>query len=95
MRTIYDTLHDEKKVLSNEDLQVIFNLQRNRTTNANYDMYHEVQTDSVVFDPLNHPLARGSGPSKMSFTPALHDMKIIAKMVKRMRAERAKMKDKA
>ncbi|KAK7200680.1 BOP1NT (NUC169) domain/WD domain, G-beta repeat [Novymonas esmeraldas] len=89
MRTIYDALHDEKKTLSNADLQLIFNLQRNRTTNSNYDMYAEVQEDTVVFDPLNHPLARGGGPSKKSFVPALHDMKVIAKMVRRMRKEEA------
>lgn len=89
MRTIHDVLHDQKKVLSNADLQMIFNLQRNRTTNSNYDMYAEVQQDTVEFDPLNHPLARGGGPSKMKFTPALHDMKVIAKMVRRLRREEA------
>ncbi|KAG5505904.1 hypothetical protein JIQ42_06698 [Leishmania sp. Namibia] len=89
MRTIYDALHDEKKTLSNADLQLIFNLQRNRTTNSNYDMYSEVQEDTVVFDPLNHPLARSSGPSKKAFVPALHDMKVIAKMVRRLRKEEA------
>ncbi|CCW60429.1 unnamed protein product [Phytomonas sp. EM1] len=87
MRTIHDVLHDEKKVLTNADLQMIFNLQRNRTTNSNYDMYSEVQEDTVEFDPLNHPLARNTGPSKMKFVPALHDMKVIAKMVRRMRKE--------
>lgn len=85
LRTIYDALHDEKKVLSNADLQVIFNLQRNRTLNSQYDMYSEVQEDTVEFDPLNHPLARGSGPSKSKFIPSRHDMKVIAKMVKRLR----------
>ncbi|CAG9570163.1 conserved hypothetical protein [Leishmania major strain Friedlin] len=89
MRTIYDALHDEKKTLSNADLQLIFNLQRNRTTNPNYDMYSEVQEDTVVFDPLNHPLARSGGPSKKAFVPALHDMKVIAKMVRRLRKEEA------
>ncbi|KAG5483869.1 hypothetical protein CUR178_06866 [Leishmania enriettii] len=92
MRTIYDALHDEKKTLSNADLQLIFNLQRNRTTNSNYDMYSEVQEDTVVFDPLNHPLARSSGPSKKAFVPALHDMKVIAKMVRRLRKEEAERK---
>ncbi|GET86652.1 hypothetical protein, conserved [Leishmania tarentolae] len=92
MRTIYDALHDEKKTLSNADLQLIFNLQRNRTTNSNYDMYSEVQEDTVVFDPLNHPLARSGGPSKKAFVPALHDMKVIAKMVRRLRKEEAERK---
>ncbi|KPI83601.1 hypothetical protein ABL78_7354 [Leptomonas seymouri] len=92
MRTIYDALHDEKKTLTNADLQMIFNLQRNRTTNSNYDMYSEVMEDTVVFDPLNHPLARGGGPSKKSFVPALHDMKVIAKMVRRLRKEDAERK---
>lgn len=92
MRTIYDALHDEKKTLSNADLQMIFNLQRNRTTNSNYDMYSEVMEDTVVFDPLNHPLARGGGPSKKAFVPALHDMKVIAKMVRRLRKEEADRK---
>ncbi|CAC9460252.1 conserved hypothetical protein [Leishmania infantum JPCM5] len=92
MRTIYDALHDEKKTLSNADLQLIFNLQRNRTTNPNYDMYSEVQEDTVVFDPLNHPLARSGGPSKRAFVPALHDMKVIAKMVRRLRKEEAERK---
>lgn len=87
LRTIYDALHDEKKVLSNADLQLIFNLQRNRSTNPNYDMYSEIQEDTVEFDPLNHPLARGGGPSKRAFVPALHDMKVIAKMVRRLRKE--------
>lgn len=89
MRTIYDALHNESKVLSNADLQVIFNLQRNRTTNAQYNMYAEVQQDSVELDPLNHPLARGSGPSRAHFTPSLHDMKVVAKMVRRLRRARA------
>ncbi|KEG13684.1 ribosome biogenesis protein ERB1 [Trypanosoma grayi] len=84
MRTIYDALHDEKKVLSNADLQMVFNLQRNRTPNAKYDMYADVVTDTVEFDPLNHPLARGSGPSKKKFLPAEHDLKVIAKMVRRL-----------
>ncbi|KAG5510099.1 hypothetical protein JKF63_06994 [Porcisia hertigi] len=92
MRTIYDALHGEKKTLSNADLQLIFNLQRNRTTNSNYDMYSEVQEDTVVFDPLNHPLARSGGPSKKAFVPALHDMKVIAKMVRRLRKEEADRK---
>ncbi|SYZ63593.1 BOP1NT_(NUC169)_domain/WD_domain (plasmid) [Leishmania braziliensis MHOM/BR/75/M2904] len=92
MRTIYDALHDEKKTLSNADLQLIFNLQRNRTTNSNYDMYSGVQEDTVVFDPLNHPLARSSGPSKKAFVPALHDTKVIAKMVRRLRKEEAESK---
>ncbi|KAG5484731.1 hypothetical protein LSCM1_06552 [Leishmania martiniquensis] len=92
MRTIYDALHDEKKTLSNADLQLIFNLQRNRTTNSSYNMYSEVQEDTVVFDPLNHPLARSSGPSKKAFVPALHDMKVIAKMVRRLRKEEAERK---
>ncbi|EPY16367.1 ribosome biogenesis protein ERB1 [Strigomonas culicis] len=92
LRTIYDALHDEKKVLSNADLQLIFNLQRNRTTNSNYDMYAEVQQDTVEFDPLNHPLARGGGPSKAKFVPALHDLKVIDKMVRRMRREEAARK---
>ncbi|KAG8341058.1 BOP1NT domain [Trypanosoma vivax] len=84
MRTIYDALHDEKKVLSNADLQMIFNLQRNRTPNPNYNMYADVVVDTVEFDPLNHPLARGGGPSKKTFLPADKDMKIIAKMVRRL-----------
>ncbi|EKF39243.1 hypothetical protein MOQ_000535 [Trypanosoma cruzi marinkellei] len=85
MRTIYDALHDEKKTLSNADLQMIFNLQRNRTPNAKYNMYADVVTDSVEFDFLNHPLARGGGPSKKKFVPAQSDMKIIEKMVRRLR----------
>ncbi|RNF10615.1 ribosome biogenesis protein ERB1 [Trypanosoma rangeli] len=84
LRTIYDALHDENKKLSNADLQMIFNLQRNRTPNANYNMYADVVTDSVEFDPLNHPLARAGGPSKKKFVPAQHDMKVIEKMVRRM-----------
>lgn len=87
LRIIHDALHDEKKVLSNADLQVIFNLQRNRTLNANYDMYSEVQEDTVSFDPLNHPLARGGGPSRQKFIPSRHDMKVIYKMVRRLRKE--------
>ncbi|KAH9599680.1 WD40 repeat [Trypanosoma melophagium] len=95
MRTIYDALHDEKKQLSNADLQMIFNIQRNRTPNASYNMYADVVTDTVEFDPLNHPLARGSGPSKKKFLPADHDMKVIAKMVRRlMKADKDKSEDK-
>ncbi|KPA76952.1 hypothetical protein ABB37_07326 [Leptomonas pyrrhocoris] len=92
MRTIFDALHDEKKTLTNADLQMIFNLQRNRTTNPDYDMYSEVMEDTVIFDPLNHPLARSGGPSKKAFVPALHDMKVIAKMVRRLRKEEAERK---
>ncbi|CCW67689.1 unnamed protein product [Phytomonas sp. Hart1] len=95
MRTIHDVLHDEKKVLTNADLQMIFNLQRNRTTNSNYDMYSEVQEDTVKFDPLNHPLARNTGPSKLKFVPALHEMKVIAKMVRRLQKEQEERKHKA
>ncbi|CBH17653.1 putative WD40 repeat protein [Trypanosoma equiperdum] len=87
MRTIYDALHDEKKVLSNADLQMIFNLQRNRTPNPNYNMYEDVAVDTVEFDPLNHPLARSAGPSKRKFLPSDRDMKTIAKMVRRMMKE--------
>ncbi|CAD2222826.1 BOP1NT (NUC169) domain/WD domain, G-beta repeat, putative [Angomonas deanei] len=50
-------------------------------------MYSEVQQDTVQFDPLNHPLARGGAPSKARFTPSVHDMKVIAKMVRRLRKE--------
>lgn len=88
MRTIIDALHNEKKVLSNADLQMIFNLQRNRTANANYDMYADWGDDTVEFDALNHPFARGHGPSKKKFVPALSDMKKIAKMVKRIMKEK-------
>ena len=83
-RTIYDALHDEKKVLSNAELEMIFNLQRNRTPNSAYDMYADYPEGMVKFDPLNHPLARPHGPSKKKFVPALHDMKVVAKMVKRL-----------
>lgn len=94
LRTIYDALHDEKKVLSNADLQMIFNLQRNRTLNSNYDMYSEVQEDTVSFDPLNHPLARGGGPSRKKFIASRHDMKVIYKMVRRLRREEKEKKNK-
>lgn len=93
MRTIIDQLHNEKKVISNEDLQMIFNLQRNRTANAAYDMYQDTAESMVEFDPLNHPLARGSGPSKKKFVPALHEMKKLAKMVKRILQEKDKETD--
>jgi len=88
MRTIIDALHDEKKVISNADLQMIFNLQRNRTPNASYEMYKDVADMKVDFDPLNHPLARSAGPSKKKFVPALHEMKKLAKMVKRVLSEK-------
>lgn len=94
LRTIYDALHDEKKVLSNADLKMIFNLQRNRTMNSKYDSYAEVQEDTVSFDPLNHPLARGSGPSRAKFIPSRHDMKVIYKMVRRLRKEEQNKKEK-
>lgn len=93
LRTIYDALHDEKKVLSNADLKMIFNLQRNRTLNSQYNMYSEVQEDTVSFDPLNHPLARGSGPSRAKFIPSRHDMKVIYKMVRRLRKEEKEKKE--
>ena len=51
-RTIYDALHDEKKALSNADLELIFNLQRNRVPNAGYDMYADYSVGNVEFDPL-------------------------------------------
>ena len=93
MRTIYDALHDEKKVLSNADLQLIFNLQRNRTPNTAFDLYKDYDTAAVEFDPLNHPLARSTGPSKKKFVPALHDMKVIAKMVRRLTKQRKDAKE--
>lgn len=92
MRTIYDALHDEKKVISNADLQLIFNLQRNRSANSAYDMYGDVGEGFVEFDPLNHPLARGNGPSKKKFVPALHEMKKLAKMVRRILKEKDEQK---
>ncbi len=93
MRTIYDALHDEKKVLSNADLQLIFNLQRNRTPNAAFDLYKDYETAAVEFDPLNHPLARSTGPSKKKFVPALHDMKVITKMVRRLMKQKKEARD--
>ncbi|CUF92601.1 Hypothetical protein, putative [Bodo saltans] len=92
MRTIHDALHDEKKVISNADLQLIFNLQRNRTANSAYDMYGDAGDGLVEFDPLNHPLARGNGPSKKKFIPALHEMKKLAKIVKRILKEKDEKK---
>ena len=83
-RTIYDALHDEKKVLSNAELEMIFNLQRNRTPNSSYNMYADYAESKLKFDPLNHPLARPNGPSKKTFVPKLHEMKTVAKMVKRL-----------
>lgn len=96
MRTIVDALHGgEKKVISNSDLQMIFNLQRNRSLNPGYEMYGDIKEDSKVdFDPLNHPLARGHGPSKKKFVPALHEMKKLAKMVARVLKEKQEAKEK-
>lgn len=84
LRTIIDPMTGEKKVLSNKDLQVLFNLQRNRAPNPDYDGDAEYAVPHVEFDPLNHPLARSAGPSKKTFVPKLHEMKRLHKMIARM-----------
>jgi ribosome biogenesis protein ERB1 len=91
LRTIIDPMTGEKKVLSNKDLALLFNLQRNRVPNPEHKtMYDDEPSQGISFDPLNHPLARSAGPSKKTFVPAWHEMKKIEKMVKRiMKAKEA------
>lgn len=84
LRTIIDPQTGKKIVLSNADLAVLFNMQRNRAPNPAYtSMYDDQPEDSRVdFDPLNHPFAR-SGPSKKTFVPRLYEMKRLKKMIAR------------
>jgi len=83
LRTIIDPLTGEKKKLTNKDLQLLFNLQRNRAPNPEYGdlMYADYEKPETEFDPLNHPLARGAGPSKWAFVPRLHEHKRLQKMI--------------
>jgi ribosome biogenesis protein ERB1 len=94
LRTIIDPMTGEKKILTNRDLQLIFNLQRNRAPNPDYDaMYDDYEKPETEFDPLNHPLARGAGPSKTTFVPRLHEMKRLQKMITKMLKAQEEGKD--
>ena len=90
-RTIIDKTDGSKKVLTNEDLEILFNLQQNKTPNSAHDPHADYPTCTVNFDPLNHPLARNQGPSKTSYLPNNYEIKKIQKMVRAI--ENKKMKE--
>eukprot|EP00756_Hemistasia_phaeocysticola_P010553 Hpha_TRINITY_DN15029_c5_g12::TRINITY_DN15029_c5_g12_i1::g.125587::m.125587/K14824/ERB1, BOP1; ribosome biogenesis protein ERB1 len=84
MMTIYEKLTGKAHKLSKEDIQVILNLQANKYPDANFDPYPDMM-DTVRFKPGQNPFEKGM-PAKKRFQPiSKHEMRQIAKLVRRLR----------
>eukprot|EP01064_Diplonema_japonicum_P038509 TRINITY_DN9363_c0_g1_i2.p1 TRINITY_DN9363_c0_g1~~TRINITY_DN9363_c0_g1_i2.p1 ORF type:complete len:727 (+),score=149.80 TRINITY_DN9363_c0_g1_i2:54-2234(+) len=81
MMTVYENLTGKGHKLTAEDVQILLNLQKNQYPDPSYNPYPEglnfVQWDQNPFD-------KGC-PPKSRFQPSKHEMKTIAKLVRRLR----------
>ncbi|KAJ9454627.1 Ribosome biogenesis protein BOP1-like protein [Diplonema papillatum] len=81
MITVYEKLTGEGHKLSGEDIQVLLNLQKNVYPDPSYDPYPEALR---FIDWKQNPFDKGT-PGKARFQPSRHDMKAIAKLVRKLR----------
>eukprot|EP01059_Diplonema_ambulator_P034351 TRINITY_DN7637_c0_g2_i1.p1 TRINITY_DN7637_c0_g2~~TRINITY_DN7637_c0_g2_i1.p1 ORF type:complete len:733 (+),score=195.47 TRINITY_DN7637_c0_g2_i1:37-2199(+) len=81
MMTVYEKLTGKGHKLTPGDIQILLNLQKNKYPDPSYNPYPE-GLDFVQWD--QNPFDKGC-PPKSRFTPSKHELKTIAKLVRKMR----------